>query len=134
MSFSRLSSPAVLCCCCLPVQIGIRLREISHSEHKINELVRARSASLLVHMNLFWQQSRNGNLHGSGMLHTTTASLKPYFRTLWMVGDAVVGRGNAEWTTPKSGHPCPCQNCSQGPPAEKKYWKRISAESSLLSP
>ena len=30
-----------------------------------------------------------------------------------------VGRGNAEWTTSKSGQPCPCQNHSQGPPAEK---------------
>ena len=30
----------------------------------------------------------------------------------------------------KSGHPCPCQNCSHGPPAEK----RISVESSLISP
>ena len=29
------------------------------------------------------------------------------------------GRGNAEWTASKSGHPCPCQNCSQRPPAEQ---------------
>ena len=29
---------------------------------------------------------------------------------------AVVSRGNAGWTTSKSGHPWPCQNCSQGPP------------------
>ena len=35
------------------------------------------------------------------------------------VGDAVVGRRNAGWITSKSDHPCPCQNCSQGPPAEK---------------
>ena len=27
------------------------------------------------------------------------------------VGDDVVGRGRAGWTTSKSGHPCPCQNC-----------------------
>ena len=33
--------------------------------------------------------------------------------------DAGVGRGKAEWTTSKSAHPCLCQNCSQGPPAEK---------------
>ena len=26
------------------------------------------------------------------------------------VGNAVVGRENAGWTTSKSGHPCPCQN------------------------
>ena len=44
---------------------------------------------------------------------------KKSFRAPWRVGDAVVGRGNARWTVPKSGTPCPCQNCSQGPPAEK---------------
>ena len=35
------------------------------------------------------------------------------------VGHTMVGRGNAGWTTSRRGHPCPCQNCSQGPPAEK---------------
>ena len=29
----------------------------------------ARSTSLLIHRNLFWQLSRDGNLHGSGMSH-----------------------------------------------------------------
>ena len=43
-------------------------------------------------------------------------------------------RGNAGWTTSKSGRPCPCRNCSQGPSAEKKKWKKISAELSLMSP
>ena len=38
---------------------------------------------------------------------------------LGRVGDAMVGRGNAEWTTAKNGHPCQCQNCSRGPPADK---------------
>ena len=28
-------------------------------------------------------------------------------------------RRNGGWTTSKSGHPCPCQICSQGPSAEK---------------
>ena len=28
-------------------------------------------------------------------------------------------RGNAGWTTSKRRHPCPCQNCSHGSPAEK---------------
>ena len=37
----------------------------------------------------------------------------------WRMGDAMAGRGNAGWTTSKNRHPCPCQNCSQGPPAEK---------------
>ena len=41
---------------------------------------RARSPSFLAHGNIFWQLSRNGNLHGSGMSHATTASPKPSFR------------------------------------------------------
>ena len=63
---------------------------------------------------------RDGNWHGSGMSQVKTASPKPFFRAPWRVGDAMVGRGNAGWTTSKSGHPSPCQNCSQGPPAGKK--------------
>ena len=86
----------------------------------------ARSASLWVHRNLFWQLSRDGNFHGSGMSHATTASPKPSFRATCRVGDAMVGRGNAGWTTSKSGHPCPCQICLKG-------WMRISAESSFMS-
>ena len=89
---------------------------ISYLEHKTGR--KARSTSLWVHRNLFRQLSRNGNLHGSGRLHATTASLKPSFRAPWRVGDAMVSRGNARWTS-KSGHPCQCQNCSQRPSAEK---------------
>ena len=55
------------------------------------------------------------------MSHITTALAKlssgaPW---KWKVGDDVGDRGNDGWTTWKSGHPCPCQNCSQGPPAWK---------------
>ena len=67
---------------------------------------------LWVHRNLFWHLSRDGNFHGSGISHTTTASPNRSFRTLWRVGVAVVGGRNAGWTTSKSGHPCPCQNKS----------------------
>ena len=67
----------------------------------------------------YWQLSRDGNLHGSDMSHAMIASPKPFRRAPWRVGDTMVGRGNAGWTTSKSGHPCPCQNCSHGPPAEK---------------
>ena len=93
----------------------------------------ARSASLWVHRNLFWQLSRDGNLHGSNMLHVTIADQKPSFGTLRRMSDAVVGRGNACLTTSKSGRPCPCQSSSQGPPAEKTG-RRSSAELSLMSP
>ena len=53
------------------------------------------------------------------MSHATTASPNSSFRAPWKVSDAVDSRGNAGWTTLKSGHPCPCRNCSQRFPAEK---------------
>ena len=34
-------------------------------------------------------------------LHAGMASPKPSFRAPWKIGDAVVGRGNAGWTTSK---------------------------------
>ena len=69
--------------------------------------------------NLLFQLSRDGNVHGSGMSHTTTASPKISLRAPWKFGNAVVGRGNAGWTTSKSGHSCLCQNCPQQPSAGK---------------
>ena len=78
-----------------------------------------RSTFLWVHRNLLWQLSRDRYLHGSSMSNATTASPKSSFRAPWRVGDAVVGTGNAGWTMSSSGHPCPYQNCSQGPPADK---------------
>ena len=77
---------------------------------------RARSTSMEVDRDLFL---RDGNLHDLGMSHLMIACPKPSFTAPCMVDDAVVSRGNAEWTTSKSGHPCPCQNCSQRPPTEK---------------
>ena len=44
---------------------------------------------------------------------------KTSFRAPRSVGDDAVSRGNAGLTISKSGHPCSCQNCSQGPSAEK---------------
>ena len=34
-------------------------------------------------------------------------------------GGSCCQRGKWGWTAPKSRHPCPCQDCSQGPPAER---------------
>ena len=44
---------------------------------------------------------------------------KPFLRAPCKAGEAVDGRGNAGWMTSKSGYPCPCQNRSQWPRAEK---------------
>ena len=81
-----------------------RLREllpISYLSTRPTTGCGARSTSLWVHRNLVWQRSRDGNLHGLGVSHAMTASLKPSFRAPWRVGDSVVGSGNAEWTTSK---------------------------------
>ena len=80
----------------------------------------------------FWQLSRDGNLHGSGMSHTTTASPKPSFRAPWSMGDTVVGRGNAGWTTQKVDIPAHAKMRTRA--SFGKDWKRISAESSLICP
>ena len=79
----------------------------------------AKSTSSWAHRILSWQLSRDVNSHGSGVSHGTTASPKPSFWAPLKVGDTVVGGGNAGLTTSKSGHPCSCQKCSQGPPVEK---------------
>ena len=42
-----------------------------------------RSSSLWVHRTLFWQLSRDGNLHGLDISLTMTASPKPSFRAPW---------------------------------------------------
>ena len=39
--------------------------------------------------------------------HTPRQPLKTLLQGTLEVGDATVGRGNAGWTTSKSGHPCP---------------------------
>ena len=70
-------------------------------------------------MQTLFQQSRDGNLHGSGMSHATIASPKRSIRASWRMGDAVVGRENAGWAKSKNGHISLCQNWSQGPPVEK---------------
>ena len=88
---------------CLPTpKKGSRLsKPISYLEHKTMTGCRERSTSLWVCRNLFWQPSRDGHLHGFGMSQARTASPKPSFREPWRVGDAVVGRGKAGWTTLK---------------------------------
>ena len=72
-----------------------KLLRISYMEHKTNDWVWSKITPLWVHRNLFWQLSRDRNLHGLSMSHATTASPKPSLRAPLKEGDAVVGRGNA---------------------------------------
>ena len=87
----------------------------------------ARATSLWVHRNLFWQLSRDGNLHGSGMSHATTASQgtleggrhRGQQRKCWM--DSI-----KEWTSLPMPELLTRASC-------KKDWKRISTKSFLMS-
>ena len=76
-----------------------KLLRISCFEHKTKEKVRSKINSLVGPQERLLATSRDGNLHGSGVSHATTVSPTPSFRTAWWVGDAVVGNGNAGWTT-----------------------------------
>ena len=90
---------------------------IFYLEHKTNDRVQSKINFLVGLPEPLL--SKDGNLHGSSMSHAMAASLNPSFRASWRVGAAVVSRGNAGWTISNCGYPCPCQRCSQGPPAEK---------------
>ena len=51
----------------------------------------------------------------------------------WRVGDAVVGRGNAGWTIIKEWTSLPMPELLTRASCTKD-WKRISAESTIMSP
>ena len=90
-----------------------RLLHIVYSEH--NDWVQTKINFLWVHRNLFWLLSRDW------ACHTPWQPVQNHpsgHLGAWM-GGAMVGRRNAWWRTSKSGHPFPCQSCSQGSPAEK---------------
>ena len=67
-----------------------------------------------------------------GMSLATAASPQPFFRVPWRMGDAVVGRGNAGLTTLKEWTSLPMPELLTRVSC-RKDWKRISAESSLMS-
>ena len=89
---------------------------ISYLEHKNNNWVQSKINSLVGPQEPLMLTVKRRKLC---MSHTTTASPKSFFRVPWRVGNAMAGTGNARWTTSKSGHPCPSQECSQRPLAEK---------------
>ena len=109
-----------------------KLPSVSCSERKTNGWVRSKMTSLWAHSNLFCPLPSDGNLNCWSMPRDTTVFPKPSLRAPLRVGNFVVDRRNAGWTTSKSGGPCPCQNCSRCPPPED--WEGSSAESSLMSP
>ena len=59
-------------------------------------------------------------------MNQSKISPKQSLRAPWKVDNALVDKGNAVWTTLKSGCLCPCQYCWQWPPAKKKKTGRGS--------
>ena len=95
---------------------GLTLLHISYLEHKTNDWVQSKINFLVGPQKPLLATVKRRKL---AWFRHVSASPKPLFRAPWRVGDAVVGRGSAGWTTSKSGHSCPCQSCSQGPYAKK---------------
>ena len=60
-----------------------KLLHVSYLEHKTNDWVRSKINFLVDPQEPPWQLSTDGNVHGSGMSHATTASPKPSFRAPW---------------------------------------------------
>ena len=92
---------------------------------------RARSTFMWVHRNLFWQLSRDRNLHGLGMSHHNSLSKTILWGTLdggWCCGwQRNCWMDNIkEWTSLPVPELLTRASC-------RKYWKRIHAESSLMS-
>ena len=96
-----------------------KLLSISYEEHETMTVFGARSTSSWVYKKLVWQLSRRRKLAWFGHVTRHDSLSRTILQGTFEVGDTVVGRENAGWTTSKSGYPCPRQNCSRGPSAEK---------------
>ena len=68
---------------------------ISYLEHKTKDWLQSRINFLVGPKELYWQLSRDRNLHRMGVSHATTACPNLSFRAAWRMGDTVVSRGNA---------------------------------------
>ena len=88
-----------------------KLLHISYLEHKANNWVWSKVNFLVGPQEPLLATVKRWKLAWFGMSHALTASPKPSFRAPWRAGDAMVGRGNAGWTTSKSGHPWSWQTC-----------------------
>ena len=85
-----------------------KLLLISYLEHKTNRWARNKINFLVGPQKPLLTTVKRRKLAWFGHVTRRDSLSKKSFRALWRVGDAVVDRGNAGWTTSKSGYPCPC--------------------------
>ena len=95
------------------------LLRISYLEQKINDWLRGKINFLVGPQGPLLAIVKKRKLAWFRNVTRHDSVSKTILNGTWRVGDAVVSRGNAGWTTTKSGHPCQCQNCSQALSAEK---------------
>ena len=84
-----------------------KLLRIPYLEHKTNDWVRSTTTFLVGSQKPFLATVKRRKLRWFGHVTRYDSLSKTMVRAPWRVGDAVVGRGNAGWTTSKSGHPWP---------------------------
>ena len=94
-----------------------KILRISYSEHKTNDWVWSKINFLVGPQEPLLATVNRRKLAWFGHITRYGSVSKTILQGIRRVGDAVVGRGNAGWTT-KNGNHCPCQSCSQEHPAE----------------
>ena len=96
-------SPSLLCVKCLK-----KVLTISYLEHRTSDWERSNINFLMGQQEPFLLTLKRRKLEWFGhVTRAETTSPETSFRVPRSVGDAVLGREHAEWTTSKSGHPCP---------------------------
>ena len=96
------------------VQCMRKLPRISYLEHMTNDWVQSKINFLVGPLEPFLATVKRRKL--AWLEHVTCPDSR--YKTI-LRGTSEVSRRRAGWTTSESGHPCLCQNCSQGTPAEK---------------
>ena len=104
---------------------------VSYLEHKSNDWVQRKINFLVGPQEPLLATVKRWKLAWFGYVTCRDNFSRVMRRAPWSVGYAVVSRGNAGWTTPRSGHPCPCQN-SQQLPAENNNNKQTGRRSLLI--
>ena len=102
-------------------------------EHKTNDGVRSEISFLVGPRELLLATVKRRNLAWFGHVTRRNSPSKPILRDI-LKGGRRRGREKKCWMDNiKIEYPCLCQDCSKGLFAAGKDWKRISAESSLIS-
>ena len=117
------------------VDFKVQVDTSRHFRCEISKLMRVRQEQdnfLVGSQEPFLATVKRRKLAWFGHVTRHTSLSKTILQAPWRVGDAVVGKGNAGWTS-ASGRPCPGQNCSQWPSAENAG-RESPAEPPVMSP